>query len=304
MKCRPSDRVAGLVALLIAFGANASVKHLVMANDAATNSEGEIEIQGWLDFGRPATADHGHDASLTNGMFWLGLTIGLLDSLELESFLVLEKKNFVALQPDPSTYPMNMPPLAEEQSGIMMWVTDVKWRPAEVGKWPIDIFLQFQLVHWFELYHPTQFRLTVGVSKNLGRFLLALNVNYWDSVVGVSLKENPVGVRWAWWEFDVGVTARLIEPDGWVPSVNFGVELWGFVPRVQGDTKFHVHNHLLHGGGMVLGPTLSLTRGRLWLTGHLGVPIFVPLFDPKTGVHIGQGPDLPLVGRIILGLNL
>ena len=315
MRWKPSELIAGGCALLIAFGADAGVRRFAMTTDPSSNSEGEIELEGWLDFGRPANAAHRTDTSVTNGMFWLGLRLGLLDNLELSSFLVLEKKTFVELQKEPTTLPDGtvVPPkdvngtalISEDQSGIMMWVSELKWRPVEVGKWPVDLFLQFQLVHWFERYHPTQFRFTLGLAKTISRVMLAANISYWDSVVGTSLNSaNTVGIRWAWWEFSVGASVNVKEADGWVPSVSTGIELWGFIPRDQGEPKLHVHNHLLHGGGLVLGPNVSLARGRLWLTAHLGFPIFVPIFDSK-GESSRAGPDpFPMVGRITLGITI
>lgn len=302
MRWKRSELV--LVAL-IAFSAEAGVKRFDLSNDASTNGEGEIEMEGWLDFGRPADTSHRVNPSVVNGMFWLGLRLGLLDNLELASFLVLEKKSFVALQPEPPAVPPEpgvVAVLSEDQSGIMMWVTDLRWRPVEVGKWPVDVFINAELVHWFEQYHPTQFRFTLGFSKNVGRFLFALNWSYWDSLVMTARDGNPNGARWAWWEVALGASATVVEADGWRPMVNVGVEAWGFIPRGSGG-RLHVHNHLLHGGGIVVGPTLSLARGRLWLTGHLGFPVFTPQFN-AAGDNIGVGPSTPLVGRITLGVNI
>ncbi len=312
MRWKQNELAAGLCALLIAFGADAGVRRFAVVADASSNTEGEIELEGWLDFGRPSDALHRVDLTVTNGMFWLGARFGLLDSLELASFLVLEKRTFIELQKEPTTDkdgvvhpPVNgkgVPLISEDQSGIMEWVTDLKWRPAEVGKWPVDVFLQFELVHWFERYHPTQFRFSLGLSKNVGPVLLAANVSYWDSVVNAAPDGNRVGIRWAWWEGSLGASANLVEADGWVPSINVGVEAWGFMPRKTHEARFHVHNHLLHGGGLVVGPTLSLARGRLWLNGHLGIPVMVPIVELDGTEHFG--PQLPLVGRITMGINL
>jgi hypothetical protein len=299
MRCRRSELAAGVLVVLFAFEASAAVRRFALATDASNNGEGEIEVEGWLDFGRPANHKHETDRRVTNAMFWLGARLGLLDSLELASFLVLEKLSYIAPH-NPSEV------VAEEQSGIMMWVTDLKWRPFEVGKLPADVFVQFELVHWFELYHPTQFRFTLGISKTLGRFLFAFNYSRWESVVGppqpgVDMNGNVITAPtlWEWNEFELAASVNLVESEGSIPSVNLGVEYWAFFAQPG-----HVHNHLLHGGGMVVGPTLALSRGRLWLTLHLGFPFF--------GVHFGENVDRTprfmfeeqLVGRAMLGINI
>ena len=280
MRCRRSEprAIAGLIALLVALEAGAAVRRFDMTTDAASNSEGEIELEGWLDFGRPQLAPSG----VTNGMAWLGARFGLLDSLELSGFLVLEKSE-------------GLEGTGDDSSGLMMWLSEVRWRPVEVGKWPIDLFLQVQLMHWFERAHPTQFRVTLGVSKNLGPVLLALNFSYWDSLAF----QNAAGARaqWQWLDLSLGVAVNVIETDGSVPSVNIGIEAWSLIEAFE----VRVHNHLLLGGGAVVGPTVALARGRLWLTGHLGVPLYVP---GTGGVGGGIGFNTPLVGRVMLGISL
>lgn len=271
MRCRRSE-LSALAVLLFAFGAEAGVRRFDMTTDASSNSEGEIELEGWLDFGRPAPAP-----SATNGMAWLGARFGLLDNVELAGFLVLEKSELAES-------------VGDDTSGLMMWVTELRWRFAEVGKWPIDLFIQGQLMHWFEARHPTQFRVTLGASKNIGRLLLGLNVSYWGSPT--FLRADGTTTSWHWLDLSLGASFTVVETDGSVPSISLGIEAWSLIKAFE----FDIHNHHLMGGGAVLGPTLALARGRLWLTGHLGVPVYVN--------GSGFSTPTPLVGRIMLGINL
>ena len=294
MRCKPSDpmRAVTLALVLLGFSAHATARRFDLVNDAATNTEGEIELEGWMDLGRLA-------AHRTNVMFWLGARIGLLDSLELASFLVFEKRESAI-----GAAPLDL----DEGNGLMEWVTELRWRPVEVGKWPIDLFFQAQLIDWFEASHPVQFRLTLGASKQVARVLIAANLSFWASTqVAGPFKQAPVlpssmplvfgdPVSWFWLEPSVAVSVNLVEADGPVPTINLGVEAWAFIPL---GTK--VHSHLLMDGGLVVGPTLSASRGRLWLTAHLGIPVVeLTPFPAKKP----SGPSLPLVGRVMLGINL
>ncbi len=276
MRCRRSELFAALAIVLLAVQADAGVRRFDLTTDASSNAEGEIELEGWLDFGRPQFAG----GTATNGMAWLGARFGLLDNLELAGFLVFEKTDVA----EPTG----------EKSGLMMWVTELRWRPVEEGKWPVDFFIQAQMLHWFEAQHPLQFRFTVGVSKNVGRFLLAANFSFWESLEFNGV--NGPGTRWEWTDLSVGVSANLMEADGPRPSMNLGLEAWS----LNKLTNVAVHSHLLQGGGVVVGPTLSLARGRLWLTAHLGLPVYV--FTAPNAARAGF--DSTVVGRIMLGLAL
>ena len=279
MRCRRSELqiLAAAVGLLVGFEATAAVRRFDMITDAASNSEGEIELEGWLDFGRPKATTSGS----TNGMAWLGARFGLLDSLELAGFLVLEKSEVAEGNP------------GDDISGLMMWVTELRWRPVEVGKWPIDLFIQGQVMHWFEPNHPTQFRVTLGVSKMLSRVLLAANASFWTSTSFRKVTSLPTDpdIMWNWLDLSLGASVNVIEADGSVPSVSVGVEAWWLIKAFTPD----VHSHLLNGGGLVVGPTLALARGRLWITGHLGIPAYLPAASMSIK---------PLVGRVMLGINL
>lgn len=281
MKCRRSEALAALAVMLLAFGAQAGVRRFDMTTDAASNSEGEIELEGWLDFGRPDRSPTVATTTTGNGMAWLGARFGLLDSLELAGFLVLEKR-----EGNEGGNPL------DDSSGLMMWLSELRWRPVEVGKWPVDLFIQFQLMHWFEQNHPTQFRFTLGASRVVGRFLFAANVSVWTST---SFFKDGREIFWNWMDASGGASVNIVEADGTVPSVNLGLEAW-YLADVFGVA---VHNHLLMGGGVAVGPTLALARGRLWLTGHLGIPAYQPPSVASNGTVL-----LPLVGRIMLGINL
>lgn len=281
MRCRRSDGLA-LLALLVAVEAHATVRHFDLTTEADSNAQGEIELEGWLDFGRPQPLPTPAQANGTsNGMAWMGLRVGLLDNVELASFLVFEKADVPEATGD-------------DRSGLMMWVTELRWRPVEVGKWPVDVFVQGQVMHWFQQFHPTQFRITLGVSKTIGRFTLALNASHWNSLTFFSRKGEFT--NWAWFDVTVGASVNLLEADGSIPAINLGVEAWALLPR-DGTRPVVIHNHLLEGGGTVLGPTLSLARGRLWLTGHLGLIVHQP---DGSGLFLRT----PLIGRMMLGINL
>lgn len=269
MRCRRSEWL--LIALLAAGDASATVHHFSLSNEAPTNQEGEIELEGWLDFGRAPGGG-------ANGMLWAGVRAGLLENVELASFVVFEK----------SEYPEVVG--STETSGLMMWATELRWRPVEVGKWPVDVFVQGQMFYWFQLFHPIQFRLTLGLSRTFGRLIVAGNVSVWLSPTF----NNPAGktTSWDWMDASLGASVNLLEADGAIPNTSLGLEAWSLFPVVGGIA---VHNHLLTFGGVVIGPTLSLARGRLWLTGHLGFPVYgVGGFELRT----------PLVARMMMGISI
>lgn len=277
MRCRRSELL--LIALVAAVPAHATIRHFDLTTEAASNSEGEIELEGWLDFGRPPPGGAGVAPVKPNGVAWMGIRAGLLDGLELASFLVFEKT-----EAGPEFFAAN-----DDTSGLMMWMTELRWRPVEVGAWPIDVFVQGQVYHWFEAFHPTQFRITLGLSKTISRVVLAGNISVWTSPSFAN--EAGMPAHWTWMDASIGASANVIESDGSIPKVNLGLEVWSLIP-----TGVPVHSHLLHGGGLVLGPTLALARGRLWLTGHLGFHIHQPRGD--------LGLRSPLVARMMLGITL
>lgn len=280
MRCRRSELLLfALIPLVAATEAGATIRHFDLTTEAASNAEGELELEGWLDFGRPPPGGQGLAAVKPNAMAWMGIRFGLLDNVELASFLVFEKT-----EAGPEFFLAS-----DDHSGLMMWVTELRWRPVEVGAWPIDVFVQGQLFHWFESFHPTQFRITVGLSRSVGRVILAGNISVWTSPAFQN--EQGASAHWTWMDASIGVSANLVETDGTIPKINLGVEAWSLIP-----TGVPIHSHLLHGGGFVLGPTLALARGRLWLTGHLGFQLHQPRGD--------VGLRSPLVGRMMLGINL
>jgi hypothetical protein len=285
-------QLLALTVVLLGLGAHATARRFDMVTDAATNSEGELELEGWLDFGRPTAPDKANP-NLTNVMAWLGMRVGLLDSLELASFLVIEKKNSPGAISMDEAGALTAP---EDQSGLMQWVAELRWRPVEVGAWPVDVFVQFQLIHWFD-QRPLQFRFTGGVSKHLGPVLLAANFSYWDSL---RVTINSKSVEWQWVDASAGASVKLRDADGPLPAVSVGAEFWGLI-RVF---EQRVRNNLLEDGGMVVGPTASISRGRLWLTGHLGIPVLTPHYTDRSGSPAFFSPSRPLVGRLMLGINL
>lgn len=288
--------VASAICAVGASAAFAGPRTLAMVQDATTTPENDVELEAWLDFGHPSGFNHDQRRPQpSNGMPWFGVRTGLLEGLEIASYLVFEKKSDVARAPGSNA-------LVEDGSGFQMWSTMLKWRPVAEGRFAIDPFVQFEVIDWFERYHPIQFHLTLGGAKKIGRWSVQVNAGYWDST-NVEFREPPdsaAAPRWHWLDMSVGASFDAIV-GGRAPALALGFEAWGLIPLqafgLLTSEKGHIHNHFLHGGGMVVGPTAFVSKGRLWLTGHMGMAV-IGNSDPNE-TQVGN-----LFSRLVLGIAL
>lgn len=276
---------------LFAFTAGAAPRQFSFVYDSEVTSEGNIELESWLDYGHPANTRH-YTEGQQNLIWWLGGRIGWIQGLELSGFLSVEQKDRLAQDPDEPDATKKA-----RESGLfnlMAAVLDVKYRPFEPGTLVVDPYIQFQYLLWADTFapqplHPHQFHLTVGASKRIGRFYATTQLGYWDSTE-VNLGEGFK--RWIWFDTGVAASYAVLEGEGRFPAFAAGVELWSILSLGRpedGSNPFgvipngeHVHSHQIHNGGIVFGPSLSVTRGRFWSSLHVAFRLVRPVPDRET----------------------
>ncbi len=322
-------RRALLSMLLCAKAAAAAPRPFAIVYDAHTNTEADIEMESWLEFGQPSNREHHLDGQ-RNFIWWWGLRYGWLERLEVAAFVVFEQKDRpsqhampcieietgqYAACPDSSAgqdvQSRFRPARSEAGLGsLMSAVLEARWRPFEIGSKAVDPFVQLQLVAWPDRWHPLQGRLTVGASRKVGRWFFAGNLSYWDSLP--TDKREGFGTpdirRWIWIDASLGGSYAAIDDGGRFPALSLGAELW-LIDSLEkepgrgffGERGFnlvsnsdHVHIHQVHHGGVFVGPTVSFTRGPLWGTAHLA-------FGLLTAPQLQR---VPATARLVLGLAL
>lgn len=292
---RLSALALGLFALSLPATAGAAARQFPMTADGTSMTpEGDVEIESWLEFGHPA--DKGHQmVGQRNTIWWLGFRTGLFENVDVAQYVLVEQKNKEEIVAGSGLY-------EEGKANLLGVLLDVKWRPLASRVTAVDPFVQFQYTHWAEDYHPEQLRTTLGVSKRVGRVLGAVNASYWESTVVDSAGEGS-RMRWRWVDGSAALSTAIVRGAGKSPELAIGAELWALrslgkdVPGGLGvlDDVDHVHAHQVHRGGLFVGPSASMTRGRIWAAGHAAIPV--------QGYHREDG-ESPALVRFILGIAL
>jgi hypothetical protein len=220
-------RVLTVVLLLAPLWAFGGRRALVIGYDEPAVPDGDVEIETWLDYVLNPTAT-------SQWRWWLGPRWSPHERIEVAALTSLAQ-NYDQTGPD---------------NTAQLWAQlfEVRFRALEGRAGVLTLQLVFRLGLAADL--PHQIAPTVGWAKHVGRFNLAAQGGY-AAGVGHSV------YHWVVW--NAGASIEAIQGDV-SPLLQFGVE--GF-----GEIVLAGHNDMT--GGLTtanVGPTVSLSRGRLWFT--------------------------------------
>ena len=285
------------IAMSWAVTAAGAPRQFAIVHDAESTGHGNVEAESWIETGHPGNAD-GENEGQQNLLWWGGGRYGLLRNVELSGFIVVEQKNRFA----------RLGRQEESLSSLPFAMAEVKWRPLERGKLPVDPFVQLQYMFWPMGGINHQVRLVAGASRRIDRLWFSGHLGYWDS----NALSRPTGpVRWQWFDIGLAASYAVLPGAGEFPELGVGLEAWtiesfgrdggtrwgadgGGLIAWRGDSATRVRMPQINGGGTFIGPSVSFTRGRLWGSAHVA-------FELEHAP--GWGPGIP-TARFIIGVAL
>jgi hypothetical protein len=234
-----------LAALLLWQGAAwAGRRPFLYAHDVAMVPEGDVELETWFDYVN-------QKAQVLPGMenpdlwrFWWGPRWSPVDGVEITALISLQQNE------DPGVGPDGMPkdPIAAFWAGLL----EARWRstPKPFG----SLMLQLDLRLGFDPDLPHQIQPQVGWVRRGGRFVETLQVGYAKGF-------GHADYDWLTWR--AGVAVDVIRGEISAP-LQIGIESFGELMLTNTSANdFHTGRN---SAGLV-GPTVSVARGRLWFTG-------------------------------------
>jgi hypothetical protein len=248
--------LAGLV--LLQGVAQAGRRPFLYAKDTATVPEGDVELEMWLDY---------INTKGENNIFgdvyrwWIGPCWSPFDGFELTALTSFNEEENLA-----------------GRFGLWAELLEGRWRsPATAAG---SLLLQFDFRISLDDDLPHQLMPQVGWVKRGGRFVGTAQIGYAHGI-GTHGKAN-----YDWMTFRAGAAVDVVRGEISAP-VQLGVETFGEIMLT--DTS---RSDLATGqnSAAFAGPTISVARGRLWLT---------------TGILFGLSDKTPTVlSRAIIGLAL
>ena len=207
----------------------------LFAYDAPSIAGGDVELETWLDF-------MSKRAPLNDEWrWWLGPRWAPVDGFEVTALTVLTQD---------LVKPPDMP------STVQLWaeVIELRWRVhtfESIGSITLELDGRIAIANDL----PFQASPSVAWNKRAGRFGFAAQVGYAAGFAGPADNDH---YHWITWRAGASIDAVRGEV---APILQFGVEGFGEAPLVgkndlTDDTRATVN----------IGPTISVARGRLWLT--------------------------------------
>ena len=248
--------VAGL--LLLQGTAQAGRRPFLYAYDVPTVPEGDVEIESWLDFVRSRRNPMG----LGDEWRWfIGPRWAPVDGFELSALTAFAQT-------------------VGQGSELWAELIEGRWRiwRSEGGS-SLTLQLDLRIALAFDIPHQLQPQL--NWIKRAGRIVGSVQAGYARGFAG-NESVNNVSYDWVTWR--AGIAVDAVRGDVSAP-LQLGIESFGeIVVNGKGD-------QLMGGGSTVtIGPTLSIARGRLWLS---------------AGVLFGLLDESPVaITRGIIGLAL
>jgi hypothetical protein len=221
-----------------ALPANATPRALPFTYTADTLGEGETEIENYVDL-TPVVATStttGKNVWYTATQFQTEFEHGITDSLELGLY--------VAFQPDPGSAYTNTATLTEGTG----FKERLRYRLADMGKWPIDVALYGELVEY-----ETEFEIEAKIilERRFGNLRLAANAWAEYEIYYANSQKD--------WELNptIGATYQI------TPAIHAGVEYW---MRVELPDPAPATRPFSVGPHQFVGPALMVNLGHLWWT--------------------------------------
>jgi hypothetical protein len=274
-----SSSLLGLATFAIlstrALSAGATPRPLPFTYTADTLGAGETEIEQYVDLTPVVALNAGANPSGTNTVWYAATQFqtefehGLTDNLELGLY--------VAFQPDPGSAYAHTATLTEGTG----FKERLRWRPVDMGAWPIDVALYGELVEY-----ETEFEIEAKVilERRVGDLRIVANAwverEWYYAVPQQDWVLNPT----------IGATYQV------TPAFHAGVEYW---MRVEFPNPAPNPRPFSIGPNQFVGPALMFDFGHLWWS--TGVYLRVNDID-RTALPLDDYG--PIWARTVVGLEL
>jgi hypothetical protein len=244
--------LAGALCCLLGLAtpARAERRPFLFAHDVGTVPGGDVEVETWLDY----LDSHDPTTGASNGVYrwWIGPRWSPVEGLEVTALTVIAQDVVAPSKSESSAY------LWAEQ-------LEVRWRFFQ-RDWLGALYAQLDGRIAISNDLPHQVAPSLGWTRHAGRFGFSAQLGYAAGFLGPSDDaDHKDEERYHWLVWRAGVSCELVRGEI-APLLVLGVE--GF-----GEVVFAGKNDLTDGDqrGLAsstanLGPTLSIARGRLWLT--------------------------------------
>lgn len=222
-----------VMVVLLGGSAGAARRPYLNLYDAGMVPEGDVEIESWLDF----ISNRSGYAS-DEWRWWIGPRWSPAEGLEVASLLVL-------------TQPLTSPSAGGSTTQLWADLVEARWRMLQMGSATVIAHLDLRIALANDL--PHQLAPSIEVAHRLGPIDLAAQFGY-----AVGFEGPGAGYQWIVWR--AGAAVDVIK-GAISPPLQLGVE--GF-----GEWVLDGRNELTDATASTanVGPTLSVARGRLWLT--------------------------------------
>ena len=245
-----------LLLLLFGFDAQAGRRPWIFAEDTATVPDGDVEIESWVGF-----VDRG-DEKPGEWHWWIGPYWSPIEQLEFAALTAMRQ---------PYENPSN--------NNFQLWVEQLSLRWRVVERKFGALFLRVEGRIAFENNVPFQVQPSIAWAKHVGRFGFAASFGY-----AAGFEGGGDNVRYDWLVYRAAASFDIIRGEV-VSPFQIGVELYS-QEELSGKNDLTGDKR----SSTLLGPTLAVAKGRLWLT-----------VGTLAGLSAG-GPTL--VVRGIIGLSL
>jgi hypothetical protein len=221
-----------MLLMLLAAPAGAGRRPWIFAEDTAMVPDGDVEIESWIGF-----IDRWPDVPQETSVWhwWLGPVWSPYDGIEIAAYTVLAQ------------------PYPDNNAGASLWFEQLSLRWRVIERRFGALFLKLEGRIAFHDGMPFQVQPSVAWAKHVGRFGFAASFGYAAGFEG----DEP---DYHWLVYRAAASFDIIRGET-APPFQIGAEFYMQEPIVGfNDLTNSQRNSVL------LGPTLAVARGRLWLT--------------------------------------
>jgi hypothetical protein len=224
-------RVIALMVLLQG-SALAGRRPWIFAEDTTTVPDGDVEIESWIGFiDRVTPPGSWH--------WWVGPYWAPVEGLEIAALTVLSQ-------------PYDSP---GDSYGAQLWFEhlSLRWRAIERNFGSLFVKLEGRIA--FSEKIPFQLQPSIAWAKHVGRFGFAASFGY-----AAGFEGTPPNDNYHWLVYRAAVSFDVVKGEV-APPFQIGVELYS-QEALAGINDLTATTQ----SSALLGPTLAVARGRLWLT--------------------------------------